>query len=274
MPQNITRANHVLPICYQQSFTKQDGELFVQFLRQDRQPTSLHPVKVGVINDFYTRIVNGIEDDGIEKFFGKFVEGEYAGVAKRIVEQRDHFLLEKPDVSVLLKFVVTQIVRTQAHRTCIETQTGVPLPQEVFIHNMHRKMKMITDRWLKQIPEVVLWTSLPFLGAQFITGDNPVVCFSHSKDESTVQSFTTPTPKIIDLSVSLESSHNGFIVPLSPYVCLTIINSGERDSITLRPAQCTDPRVVRDFNRLIYSQCVNFVAAQDPQHLLAARPIS
>jgi hypothetical protein len=50
--QEIARANHVLPICYQQPFTKDDGELFVQFLHLDKPPISLHPLAVGVVNDF------------------------------------------------------------------------------------------------------------------------------------------------------------------------------------------------------------------------------
>jgi len=30
---------------------------------------------------------------------------------------------------------------------------------------------------------------------------------------------------------------------------------------------CTDPGVIRDFNRMIYNQCVKFVAAEDPEHI-------
>jgi hypothetical protein len=97
--QNITRANHVLPICYQQAFRKEDGELFVQFLHLDKPPLSLHPLKVGVVNDFYTRRVDGADDDGIEKFFGRLVESEYAAVAKRITALKDDFVLEPLDPS-------------------------------------------------------------------------------------------------------------------------------------------------------------------------------
>jgi hypothetical protein len=265
--QNITRANHVLPICYQQSFTKDDGELFVQFLHLDKPPISLHPLKVGVVKDFYTRSVDGADDDGIEKFFGRFVESEYAAIAKRLTALKDTFVLEPLEVGVLLKFVVAQIVRTQAHRECINLQAGINVPQGIFIHNMHRKMKMIADRWLKHTPDVLLWTPLPYLGTQFITGDNPVVCFSTSEVQPRVASLIPPTPKIVDLNVTLESSHNGFIVPLSPYICLTVINSGKRDSVRLRPPQPTDPIVVRDFNRMVYDQCVTFVASRDPEQI-------
>jgi hypothetical protein len=34
--QNITRSSHTLPVCYQESFTKPDGEIFVQFLDKDK----------------------------------------------------------------------------------------------------------------------------------------------------------------------------------------------------------------------------------------------
>jgi len=266
-PQNITRANHVLPVCYQQAFTKEDGELFVQFLCRDKPPISLHPLKVGVINDFYTRTVDGVEDDGVERFFSTFVEGAYAAVAKRMMELKGDFVLQPLEIPALLKFVAAQIVRTQAHLDCINQQAGMEVPRGIFIHNMHRKMKLIVDRWERQIPDVILWTPLPYLATQFITGDNPVICFSHTEEEPRVHSLVPPEPKIVDLRVSLESSHNGFMVPLSPYLAMTIINSSERDFIRLRPAQCTDPRIVRDFNQMIYNQCVNFVEAQDPEYL-------
>jgi Protein of unknown function (DUF4238) len=261
--QNISRENHTLPVCYQNAFTNENGELFVQFLDKDK-PIPLHPRVVGKINDFYTRTINGVEDDGIERFFSTFVEGEYAAVAKRIKAEKSEFVLQPSDVATLLKFVATQIVRTQAHLDCINEQAGMKVPRVTFHHNMHRKMKMIADRWMRHTPDVILWTPLPLLRCQFVTGDNPVLCFTHDEDAPRVVSAM---PKIIDLSVSLESSHNGFIVALSPYICLTVINSGKRDTITLRPAQCTDPNVVRNFNRMIYNQCVRFVAAQDPEHL-------
>jgi hypothetical protein len=260
--QNITRANHYLPVCYQQPFTNAKGELCVQFLDKD-EPIYLHPSAVGKINDFYTQTINGVDDDGIEKFFSTFVEGQYATVAKRIREEKSAFVLQTREIPILLKFVVTQIVRTQAHRFCIDEQAGTRVPQGVFIHNMYRKMRMITDRWAQHCPDIILWTTLPYLRSQFITGDNPVLCFSRTEEGPHVQTLLPAMPKIVDLKVSLESSHNGFIVPLSPYVSLTIINSGSRNSVMPRPAQCTDPNVVREFNRMIYNQCVRFVAAQN-----------
>jgi hypothetical protein len=263
--QNITRENHFLPVCYQQSFTNYDGELCVQFLDKDK-PIYLHPSAVGKINDFYTRTINGIDDDGIEQFF-MFVEGQYASVARRIKEDKNEFVPQPDEIAILLKFVITQIVRTQAHRFCIDEQAGAEVPQGVFIHNMLRKMKMIADRWVQHCPDIILWTTLPHLRSQFLTGDNPVLCFCRTEEEPRVQTLLPAMPKIVDLRVSLESSDNGFVVPLSPYICLTVVNSGDRDSVKLRPPQCTDPNVVRDVNRLIYNQCVQFVAAQDAEFL-------
>jgi Protein of unknown function (DUF4238) len=262
--QNVTRANHYLPVCYQQPFTNAEGELCVQFLDKD-EPIYLHPRAVGKINDFYTQTINGVDDDGIEKFFGTFVEGQYATVAKRIREQKSAFFPQTREIPILLKFVVTQIVRTQAHRFCIDEQAGTRVPQGVFIDNMYRKMHMITDKWAQHCPVVILWATVPYLRSQFITGDNPVLFFSRTEEGPRgLQTLLSAAPKIIDLKVSLESPLYGFIVPLSPCVCLIVVNlGGHRDSVMmLRPPQCTDPNVVRDFNRMIYNQCVRFVAAQ------------
>jgi hypothetical protein len=264
--QNITRECHYLPVCYQQPFTNADGELFVRFLHKEK-PIPLHPRVVGKIYDFYTRTINGVDDDGIESFFSSFVEGEYAAIADRIIKEKSEFVLQPNDVATLLKFVATQVVRTQAHFECISQQAGMKVRPDIFHNNMHRKMKMIVDRWRQHTPDIILWTPLPHLRCQFITGDNPVICFTHDKNAPNVQGFLAPVPKIIDLAVSLESPHNGFMVALSPYICLTVINSGKRDLITLRPAQCIDPSKVREFNTMIYNQCVQFVAAQDPEYL-------
>ena len=263
--QNITRANHVLPVCYQQSFTNADGELCVQFLDRDT-PIFIHPNVVGKINDFYTRVIDGVESDGIEKFFNEHVEGEYAKVAKRIKEEQNGFRLRVHEIPTLLKFVATQIVRTEAHRNCVNLQAGATVPQESFVHNMHRKMKILGDHWMKHWPMLVFWTTLPYVGSQFITGDNPVICFVQD-EKLPVSTLVPDKPKIIDLSLSLASPHNGFIVPLSPYVCLTVINSGQRKSVQVRPMQTADPHDVRDLNVRIYNQCVKFVAAQNPEHL-------
>jgi hypothetical protein len=239
--QSITRANHVLPVCHQQSFTNPNGELFVQFLNREKPPISLHPTRVGVVNDFYTRTIDGVDDDGIERFFANFVEGDYATVAKRATEEKNEFVFDRDGLFAVLRFVVTQLVRTEAHRRCINVQAGIKVSQDTFIHNMHRKMHMISDQWIAQTPEITLWTPLPCLGVKFITGDNPVVCFTNAGDTSPVQTLVPPEPKIISLSVSLASSHNGFIVPLTPYLCLTILNSVKRDSVKLRPPVFAEP---------------------------------
>jgi hypothetical protein len=122
-------------------------------------------------------------DDGIEKFFGRFVEGDYAAVAKRITELKDEFVLEPHEVPVLLKFVATQVVRTQAHLECINVQAGIRVPQGLFINAMHRKLKLIVDRWMRHTPDVILWTPLPYVNTQFIRGDNPVLCFSSAGEQ-------------------------------------------------------------------------------------------
>jgi hypothetical protein len=264
--QNITRECHTLPVCYQQAFTNANGELYVQFLDKEK-PIPLHPSVVGKINDFYTRTINGVDDDGTEKFFSRFVEGEYAAVAKRIVEEKNKFVFRKDEAIAVLKFVVTQIVRTEAHRRSVEAQAKGPISQDSFLHNLYRKMKLIVETWQQRMPYIKLWTTLPHLQSQFIIGDNPVVCFNNCDEKPVIQSPLPESPKITDLKTSLASSQNGFIVPLSPYVCLTVINSGTRDSVPLVPPQIADPVDVRNLNQMIYRQCVLFVAAQQPEHL-------
>jgi hypothetical protein len=261
--QNITRECHFLPVCYQQGFTNPNGEWFIQFLNHDK-PKSLAPVAVGKINDFYTRTVDGVDDDGIEDFFCQFVEGDYARVAKRIKEEKNEFMPQKEDINVFLKFVATQIVRTLAHRHCIDQQAGAKVPPFVFHHNMHRKMRFIIDRWQRQLPDVILETPLPIIGSQFITGDNPIICYTI--DENAPAVFP-PVPKILDLKQTLESAQNGFLVALSPYIRLAVVNSSVRKEITLQPPRCIETHQVRAFNKLIYDQCMQFVGAQDAEHL-------
>lgn len=136
-----------------------------------------------------------------------------------------------------------------------------------FLHNMQRKLQLIFDRWERHSPGIFLWTSSPFLSSQFITGDNPVVTFCNTAKQPQIQSLLPPAPEIVNLRESLESSNSGFCVPLSPYIALTVLNSGARNGITVVPSQSVDPRVVGQFNAMIYGQCVNFVAARDPEYL-------
>ncbi|MGH9741165.1 MAG: DUF4238 domain-containing protein, partial [Candidatus Acidiferrum sp.] len=122
--QSVTHDCHVLPICYQHSFTNDKDELFVRFFASGKPPLPLHPVKVGVMKDFYIRRRNGIKNDGIERLFGDYVEGEYAPVAKRLKEQKNNFTLKVNDAPGLLKFAASQLVRTEAHFRCVSEQAG------------------------------------------------------------------------------------------------------------------------------------------------------
>lgn len=260
--QNIAKANHTLPVCYQEAFTKPDGELFVRFLGKDQPPKSLHPLSVGIANDFYTRTINGVKDDSIEKFFARFVEGDYASVAKRIKTQRNKFTLDPDDIPILLKFVASQIVRSKAHFLCINEQAGTTVPPWIFLDNMLRKMEKLTTRWVTKAPDLRLWTALPDGAVQFITGDNPVICFADSSP-SIIKPYTSHS--IISIDDLIETPHSGFIVPLSPYIGLTVHNGGQGNMT--RTPDLAPPSSVRHLNHCIYLQCVQFVAALAPNQL-------
>jgi hypothetical protein len=260
--QNITRASHTLPICYQGPFTSPNGEIFVQFLDKDKPPKSLHPLCVSLMNHFYTRVVDGVKDDAIEKFFSRHVENDYATVAKRIKSQRNGFTLEPNDVAILLKFVASQVVRSKSHLLCINEQAGMPVPPPIFLDNMLRKMKKLTTRWVTKPPDLRLWTTLPNEAIQFITGDDPVICFADS-----YPSIIKPSTfrSIINIDELVETPHSGFIVPLSPYIALTVHNGGQGNII--KTPDFAPLNSVRHLNRCIYEQCVQFVAALDSEQL-------
>lgn len=261
---NKKRRNHLLPICYQKGFANPDGQVWVQFLTRDKPPLYLNPISVGVMHKFYTRYKNGFEDDSIETFFQKNVEDLYAPLARRVKEEKSDFVITKEDVLVLLRFVASQIVRTQAHMRCIEEQAGRVLNVEDFIHNMGRKMGKMVDAWKAKPPDISLYTSLPNIGTHFITGDNPVIAITqrvnHTGIETPFDSLST-----VDIDKILEDPISEFTVPLSPYVCLTVRNGG---SGMMNPfPQSREPAWTRMINRRIYGQCVQFVEAMDKDTL-------
>jgi hypothetical protein len=258
------RSNHFLPICYQKSFTDAEGQLWVQYLHKDGPPQHLNPIVVGVMNKFYTQYINGIEDDSIENAFQSLVEDDYAPIAKRIKEEKIDFTLTKEDVSILLKFVASQVVRTEAHRRCIDEQAGIAVGSDIFLHNMGRKLLKIIRAWQVRVPDIQLYTSLPLFGIHFITGDSPVVTFG-----GTVENIAVERPfdmqSIVNIDKILEDPNSGFIVPLSPYVCVFVRNGGTGQ--IMRSPQSRPPEFVSKTNELLYAQCVQFVEAMDEKSL-------
>jgi hypothetical protein len=255
---NITRSNHFLPVCYQKAFADADGKVWVQFLNKDKPPFRMNPQKVGVINRFYTRYVEGVKDDSIENFFSDDVEDLFAPIAKRVKEQASEFTLNDDDIPILLKFVASQIVRTQAHKRCIDEQAGQELSQDTFFHNMGRKMKKMFDAWLAKFPDILLHTPLPIIGNQFITGDNPVTSVTEKVNPTGIE---TPYDvlSIVNIDKILQDPNSAFTVPLSPYVCLTVANSGTER--IFRSPQTFDSKWVSVINQRTYGQCVQFVEA-------------
>ena len=262
---NKKRSNHFVPICYQKAFTNADGLVWVQYLNEDRPPLPLSPKSVAVINKYYTRFINGIEDDSIENAFQTLVEDHYAPIARRIKEQKSDFELTTEDVPVLLKFVAAQVVRTEAHRRCIEEQAGTAVSSDIFLHNIGRKLLKIVAAWKESLPDMTLYTSLPFVGSHFITGDSPVIAFGGKTDHSVIER-PADMQTIVNIDKILEDPNSGFILPLSPYVCLMIRNNGS--SQMMRSPQPREPDFVSKTNDLLYRQCVQFVEAMDERSLV------
>jgi hypothetical protein len=262
--QNKKRNNHYLPICYQKPFSDGDGLVWVQFLDQDTPPRHLNPKSVGAIYKFYTRYVNGVEDDSIENFFHKFVEDFYAPIARRVQDEMDKFVLTRDDVPVLLRFVSSQVVRTEAHRQCIQTQAGGVIAPDVFHHNLSRKMGLITEAWIQRPPDIHLRTSLPYVGSHYVTGDSPVITFAVKDDQETGE-----IPAILDIQETLANSKSGFSVPLSPYVRVIVLNGGSGE--VKSKAESETPDVVSKMNDLTYGQCVQFVESMDEKSLIYYR---
>lgn len=261
---NKKRSNHFLPICYQKGFTNPDGLVWVQFLNKEKPPVSLNPISVGKIHKFYTRYTNGLEDDSVETFFQINVEDLYAPIARRIKAEASAFTMEDDDIPILLRFVAAQIVRTQAHKRCIDEQAGIPLGPDVFFHNMGRKMKKIFDAWLRKFPNILLHTPLPVIGSHFITGDNPVVSVTGNVDFKGIETpFDSLT--IVNIDKILEDASSEFTLPMSPYVCLTVVNRGTGQ--IFRSPQSLEPVWVSRINQRIYGQCVQFVEAMDARSL-------
>jgi len=155
-------------------------------------------------------------------------------------------------------------VRTLAHKQCIEQQAGGPVDTSTFVRVMLRKMMAILDDWLKSLPDVQFYTSLPHVGEQFITGDNPVVVIQMNDNTIWVPT-STPELKIADLSQILKDPTRRFWVPLSPYVGVSMMSHG--DGNPHLPPHAMDPQFVRFLNGLVRGQSSIFRLARDKASL-------
>jgi hypothetical protein len=228
-----------------------------------------NPVKVGTHRNLYIRrSPNGTENDAVEKFFEKDVESSFAALSQRIKREQAQFSeISGTELGTLCRFVASQSVRTLAHKRCIEMQAGRPLDNNTFVRVMLRKMWTIMDFWIKNPPKVYFYTSLPYVGERYITGDSPVLIILMNDNPVWVPT-NIPTLGITDVAEILKNPKYGFLVTLSPYVCVSI--HGRAGGEAHLPPQSVEQRDVRFLNDLIRGQCEMFTLARDRDSLTSS----
>lgn len=261
---NLKRDNHFVPECYQKGFTDSSGRVWVKFSdkseAEHRQPRS-----VGKRRSLYIRNQNGVENDTIEDFFGKAVETPFAALSRRINEEREKFsTIRHEEQTALCRFVASQTMRTIGHKQAIEEQAGNVVETNLFLDVMLRKIWVLLDSWIKNLPDLEFYTSLPHVGDRFITGDSPVVVIQVNNNPLWVPT-DVPRSTIANLTDILQHPNHRFLIPLTPYVCVAINPKG--DGTSHLPPQAVDPQFVRFMNELVAGQSKIFVLARDKESL-------
>lgn len=261
----LKRENHFLPVCYQKGFTDSSEKVWIKFADKP-EPEHRNPESVGRLRNLYIRKQNGRENDHVEEFFERKVESAFAILSRRIKNERNRFSeISGAEEGTICSFVASQAVRTLAHKQCVEEQTGGPVDANTFARVMGRQMWAIVDFWRKNLPAVCFYTSLPYVGEHFITGDSPVLV-AQMNDNLIWEPVASSDLRTTDLPDILNSARYGFSISLSPYVYVCI---GGRDSGEARlPPVSLDPQRVRSFNDLIRGQSSRFVLARDRESLL------
>jgi hypothetical protein len=261
---NLKRNNHYLPQCYQQGFTDSTGRVWVKFANKEK-PERRRPESVGRMRSLYIRNRDGVEDDKIEDFFNVDIETPFASLSRRIKDEKNEFRdISGKELGILSRFVVSQTLRTIAHKYCIDEQAGGPVDRNTFLRVMTRKMWTLTDAFLKNQPEFQFYTTLPTIGAYFLTGDNPVLVIE-VKENNLWAPATLPTQVIIDVAEIVKKKTHSFWVALTPYVCVSVRMTGGED--VKLPPKTMEMRDIRLFNDLIRDQCREFVLARDKEML-------
>lgn len=256
--------HHFLPQCYQKGFADSLGKVWVKFADK-LEPKHCNPKTVGKVRNFYVRKQNGIENDKVEHFFQK-VESAFAVLSQRIKNGENEFSdLSGSEEGIICNFVSSQAVRTLAHRQCIEEQAGSSVDTNTFVQVMGRQMWTIADFWRKNPPALRFYTSLPYVGEHFVTGDSPVLVVQVN-DDSIWMPITPSDLRTTALLDILNSPKYGFSISLPPYVyvCIGGCDAGE----TRLPPTSLDPQHVRRFNDLIRGQSSRFVLARDRESLM------
>jgi hypothetical protein len=261
---NLKRNNHYLPECYQKGFTDSSGKIWV---KATDKPHAEHrkPLKVGRKRSLYIWTQSGEENDKVEDFFNENVETPFADLSQRIKSEGHEFAnISDDELGVLCRFVASQTMRTLAHKKAIESQAGETLNTTTFVQVMLRKIMAVLDGWIKNAPEIYFHTPLPYVGEQFITGDNPVLVVQ-TNDNSIWVPVDKPALKITDVQEIVMDPKHRFWLSLSPYVCVSIQGFGG-GGIHL-PPKPEDPQFVRNFNELVRGQCEIFTLARDKAYL-------
>lgn len=259
----LQRDNHFLPECYQRGFADEAGRAWVKEAgKTEAQHRKVQ--KVGRRRNFYVRIANGVEDDSIEKFFGKEVEDGFARVSQRIKAERQQVELSGVECGFLARFIAAQAVRTVSHQQCIEELAGAPVDRSTYLNLMVRQIWGITKAWNEAVPHFQFFTTLPFVTQHFITGDSPVLVFT-SKDGTISTPMVEVLPTITMLPELLENRQTQFLITLSPYMAVSVGQLGAEAPLTQLAS--LDPAAVCKLNQHIRQQSRLFTLARDRESL-------
>jgi len=260
---NLRRRNHYLSEGYQEGFTDETGNVWVKF--GDKPPVQRNPRSVGRQKSLYIRNVKGKENDGIEHFFSTWIETPFAGLAQRIKRERDEFFLgTAEEYGALLRFVGAQAVRTLGHKQCVDIQAGQSIDRNTFLRVMLRQMWTVGHVWRKNLPRVRFFTMIPYVGEFFISGDHPVLVIQ-VRDNSVWVPTDEPKQSITQLNDILNSPDWGFLLPLTPYICVWVEPRGGVGPYST--LERLEPPQVRHLNGLLRAQSNLFLLARDRESL-------
>jgi hypothetical protein len=169
--------------------------------------------------------------------------------------------LSREDVAGLLKFVTAQVVRTDAPRRFMDQQAVREVDSTIFVRYAGQKMRIILDVWGSAVPSVVLYRSMT-IGSLFITGDDPVITFA----DDPIKSIETPFDAhcIAHIETFLKHRNSSFLLPISPYFCVAVLNNG-KGTVTGLPD--LDSVWVPKIDEYICPPAVQFIAARDESSL-------
>jgi hypothetical protein len=257
--------NHFLPECYQRAFADSSGRVWVKYANVN-EPVHQIPEKVGRKRGLYVRDRGGVENDEVELFFDRDVEKPFAALARRFKAEQDKLSsISAQELGALARFVASQAVRTLAHKQCVGEQAGRPVDSNTFVRVALRQIWTIWNKWLGDLPTFDFYTSLPHVGDRYLTGDHPVLVVVLGDSPILLPPGDAPRRGITGLTEILASPGHGFLMSLSPYLCVSIHARGDgRPHLPPKPVY---PRDVRFFNSLVRDQCELFTLARDRESL-------